>query len=149
MFAVPVCGVLGGLLPFPIPVSLGANPEIPPNLWFGLPVSLAITALGISLIWMVLRSALVGVELTTTHVIARGYFVSRQHRCDEIASADVVPLTRWQAYLLGMATNRNVVCTLQLTMRDGTRHRLLASNSYESDVTAGAEIVRDWLSAVN
>lgn len=144
VLAVPIAGLLGTLTPWPIPVALGMNPEIPANLWFGLPLAIVITAYASALLWITLRCALLGVEITPTELIARGYFITRRFQRREIESIDVVRLSGWPNVILYLLTKRDVEYTLQLSLADGSERRLLASNSHEHDVELGAEIVRAW-----
>ncbi|MGC5225414.1 hypothetical protein ACPW96_22855 [Micromonospora sp. DT81.3] len=145
--AAPVCGLLAAMAPFPIPVALGWDPEIPANLWLGLPLAIGITLFAGALIWLVLRAALHGVELTPTHLIARGYFITRRYRRREMVSINAVQLKWWPSLLLTMLLNRDVEHTLQLSLADGSEPLLLAANSREHDVRIGAEIVRAWRAA--
>lgn len=142
--AAPVCGLLAVMAPFPIPVALGWDPEIPANLWLGLPLAIGITMFAGALIWLVLRAALHGVELTPTHLIARGYFVTRRYHRHEIVSINTVQLRAWPSLLLTMLMNRDVEHTLQLSLANGSEPLLFAANSHEHDVEIGAEMVRAW-----
>ncbi len=143
MAAAPICGLLGTMIPPGIVAALGSGRDI----WFALPIVIATTALGIAIIWISLRGAILGVELTPTHLIARGYFVTKTHSREDIMGVRVVSLTAWQSYLLEKVMNRVVDATAELQMHDGSKHRLFASNSHEDDLEIGAEIVRDWCDA--
>lgn len=147
MLAAPVCGLLAAFAPFPIATALGSSSGIPVNLWIALPFALALTLLGVGLVGLVLRSALHGVELTPTHLIARGYLWTRRYPRHEIVSINAVALKFWPSALLGMLMNRDVEYTLQLSLAGGREPLLLASNSHEADVNAGADIIRAWRSA--
>jgi hypothetical protein len=97
--------------------------------------------------WIVMRSGLHGVELTPTHLIARGYMRTRRYPRHQIVSVNAVALTFWPSALLRMLMNRDVEHSLQLSLVDGREPLLLASNSHEVDVDAAAEIIRAWRSA--
>jgi hypothetical protein len=144
IIAVPVCGLMGVMGLFPIPVALGWDPEIPADPWPELPLAAGITIVAAALVWIVLRGALHGVELTPTHLIARGYFVTRRYRRDMIASVNAVRLRSWSNLVLSMLMDREVEHTLQLSLSDGGERVLYAANSHQHDVAIGAEIVRAW-----
>lgn len=143
LLAVPISGLLAGMLPAAFAATLQAGEQ----LWIAVPVMITLAAFSAAFIWAVLRGAILGVELTPTHLIARGYFITKTFARDQIADTTIVSLTLWQSYLLEKFTNRIVDSTLELRMRDGSTRRLLASNSSEVDLIVGAEIVRDWLEA--
>lgn len=144
VISAPICGLLAAIAPFPIPVALGWDPDIPANLWPGLPLAIGITLFAGALIWIVLRGALHGVELTPTHLIARGYFVTRRYKRDEIVSINAVQLKWWPFLVLTMLMNRDVEHTLQLSLDSGSEPLLFAANSHEHDVEIGADMVRTW-----
>jgi hypothetical protein len=147
MLAAPVCGLLVVFVPFAIPTALGWNPGIPASPWVGLPMALGLTVAASGLVGIVMRSALHGVELTPTHLIARGYLWTRRYPRHQIVSVNAVALTFWPSALLRMLMNRDVEHSLQLSLVDGREPLLLASNSHEADVQAAAEIIRAWRSA--
>jgi len=147
VLAVPVCGVLAVLAAVIIPVTLGGSPGSVADLWLGLPVAIGLSAFAIAATWIVLRAALHGVELTPTHLIARGYFRTRQYPRHAIVSINAVDLEWWPSMLLAMLLNSDVQHTLQLSLDDGSEPLLLASNSHQSDVEFGAELIRAWRSA--
>jgi hypothetical protein len=122
-------------------------PDTPADLWLGLPIAIGLTVFGIAMIWIVLRTALHGVELTPTLLIARGYFRTCKYPRQSIVSINAVELNGWMSFLMTMLMNRDVEHALQLSLDDGTESLLLASNSHANDVELGAEIVRAWRSA--
>lgn len=142
--AAPFCGPLAVLALASIPVALGWDPAIPANLWLGLPVAVGLTLFTGALIWIVLRGALHGVELTPTHLIARGYFTTRRYKRQEIVSINAVQLQGWPSVLLTTLMNRDVEHTLQLSLLDGSEPILFAANSHEHDVQTGADLVGAW-----
>lgn len=144
IIAAPLAGLLAAMTPFPIPVALGWDPNIPANLTLGLPLAIALTLFNCALIWIVTRAALHGVELTPTHLIARGYFITRRYQRNDIASINAVLLKWWPSLLLSALMNRDVEHTVQLSLTDGTEPFLFAANSHERDVEIGAEMVRAW-----
>lgn len=146
MLAAPVCGVLAALTPFAIPTALGWSTDTPASPWIGLPIALALTVIAAGMVGLVLRSALHGVELTPTHLIARGYLWTRRYSRQEIVSINAVALKFWPSTLLWMLMNTDVEHTLQLSLANGREPLLFASNSHEADVDAGAEIIRAWRS---
>jgi len=147
MVAAPVCGILAAIATFPIATALGSSSGIPANLWIALPIALALTLLGVGLVGLVLRSALHGVELTPTHLIARGYLWTRRYPRHEIVSVNAVALKFWPSVLLWMLMNSGVEHTLQLSLAGGREPLLLASNSHEADINAAVDIIRAWRSA--
>lgn len=144
IIAAPVCGLLVAIAPFPILVALGWDPAIPANLWLGLPMGIGLALFSAALTWIVLRGALHGVEITPTHLIARGYFVTRRYPRDAIVSINAVTLKWWPNLVLSMLLNREVEHTLQLSLVGGEEPMLYAANSHEHDVEIGAEMVRAW-----
>jgi hypothetical protein len=144
IIAAPVCGVLVAIAPFPIPVALGMDPAIPANLWLGLPMAIGVALFAAALTWIVLRGALHGVEITPTHLIARGYFVTRRYPRDAIVSVNAVSPKWWPYLVLSMLLNSNVEHTLQLSLANGEEPMLYAANSHQHDVEIGAEMVRVW-----
>lgn len=146
MLAAPVCGVLVAFVPFAIPTALGWNPGIPASPWVGLPLSAGLTLVAGGLVGIVLRSALHGVELTPTHLIARGYLWTRRYPRHQIVSVNAVALRFWPSALFWMLMNSDVEHSLQLYLADGRQPLLLASNSHEADVTAAAKTIRAWRS---
>ncbi len=148
VIATPVSGLLAAIAPFPIPVALGWDPQIPANLLLGLPIAIGITMFSGALIWIVLRGALHGVELTPTHLIARGYFLTRRYKRDEIVSINAVQLKWWPSLVLTMLMNRDVEHTLQLSLYGGSEPLLFAASSHERDVEIGADMVRAWRGSV-
>ncbi|MFL2000577.1 PH domain-containing protein [Microbacterium sp. A1-JK] len=91
-----------------------------------------------------LRAATHGVELTPTHLIARGYFFTRSYRRQEIVSVGAVRLTWWPSLLLNVLLNCDVEHTLRLSLIGGAHRVLLAANSHTQDVEVAVEIVRAW-----
>lgn len=142
LLAIPVTGVVGFLATGAVVAALQSGS----NAWFAIPMTVALAAFSVALIWMVLRCMILGVEITPARLHARGYFRTTSFPREEIADVAVVPLTLWQSYLLEKVTNRVVDSTIELSLRDGSRHRLLASNSTEDDLEVGALIVREWSS---
>lgn len=117
------------------------------RLLVGLPVALVAVVVGAAFVWPVARAVLVGVELTPTHLVARGYFVTRSYPRSSIMSADVREVRSWQSVVLRAAMNREVTHTLALTLEPGVERTLYAANSYEHDVDIGADTVRAWLAS--
>lgn len=144
VIAAPVCGLLAVLAPSTIFVALGWDSQIPENLWLGLSFAVGLTLFSGALIWIVLRGVLRGVELTPTHLIARGYFVTRRFKRGEIVSIDAVELRFWPGLLLSMLMNRDVEHTLRLSLTDGSEPLLFAANSHQHEVELGARMVRGW-----
>ncbi|WP_147436259.1 hypothetical protein [Mycetocola manganoxydans] len=142
--AVPFCGVLVAMALFLIPSALGWDSTAPTDVWIALPIAVLMTAFVAAFNWMILRSPLHGVELTPTHLIARGYFWSRRYSRLSIVSVNAVQLRWWPSLVLTMLMNRDVDYTVELTLDDGRQPLLLASNSNERDVEIGAEIIRAW-----
>lgn len=147
MLAAPVCGLLVVFVAFAIPTALGWYEGIPSSLWVGLPMALGLTVAASGLAGIVLRSAVHGVELTPTHLIARGYLWTRRYSRRQIVSVNAVALRFWPSVLLRILMNRDVEHSLQLSLVDGREPLLLASNSHEADAEAAAEIIRAWRSA--
>ena len=102
MTSAPLTGLLASLAWAPIPLALGLLPDSSLNLWPALPLAVAITAFSVALIWMSLRSAIAGVELTPTTLIARGFFVTRRYHREQLRSATSVTLGWWQVFLFGV-----------------------------------------------
>ncbi len=144
IIAAPVCGLLVAIAPFPILVALGWDPAIPANLWLGLPMAIGLALFAAALTWIVLRGALHGVEITPTHLIARGYFITRRYQRDAIVSINAVTLKWWPNLVLSTLMSREVEHTLQLSLVGGEEPMLYAANSHEHDVEIGAEMVRAW-----
>lgn len=144
ILAVPLCGVLAVLAPLTIPVALGWSPGVPASPWLGLPIAIGLTVFAAAMIWICLRSTLHGVELTPTHLIARGYLGTSRYARTTIVSVNAVELTGWHSMLLTMLLNRDVGDTVQLSLDSGEEPLLLASNSHSGDVESGAEIIRAW-----
>jgi len=144
VIAAPVCGLLAAMTPFPIPVALGWDPEIPASLLIGLPFAIVLTVSSVALVWMILRGVMHGVEITPTHLVARGYFVTRRYPRDAIVSVNAVTLKWWPNLVLSTLMKSEVEHTLQLSLVGGNEPVLYAANSHEHDVEVGAEIVRAW-----
>lgn len=147
MIGAPLCGLLVVIAPFAIVTALGFSPGVPANLWFGLPTGVALNVLALALVVLQLRSALHGVELTPTHLVARGYFWTRRYPRLDIVSINAVELGSWSAFLVSWFSNRYVGDTVQLSLVNGKEPLRLASNSHVPEVEAGAEIIRAWRSA--
>jgi len=148
VIAAPLCGLLAAIAPVTIPIALGWDPEIPVNLWLGLPLSVALTAFAVALVWIVLRGAWHGVETTPTHLIARGYFVTRRFPRDAIISVSAVRLKWWPHVILSMLMNRDVDYAVQLSLSTGLEPLLYAATSQKTDVELGAEMVWAWRQSV-
>lgn len=144
MLAAPLCGFLVVFASVAIPTALGWTSGVPASPWVGLPIAVGLTLFAGALAGIVLRSALHGVELTPTHLIARGYLWTRRYPRHQIVSVNSVELTFWPGLLLQVLMNREVGHSLQLSLAGGREPLLLASSSHEADVVAGAEIIRAW-----
>ncbi|GAA1929612.1 hypothetical protein GCM10009775_22080 [Microbacterium aoyamense] len=149
MVAAPVCGLLAAGCVVLLPMTLWGDLYQGAELWLAVPFAIGLTVVGIAATWIVLRAALHGVELTSTHLIARGFFITRRYVGAQIVSINVVELKWWPSLVLSMMMNRSVEHTLQLSLEDGTEPLLFASNSHPEDVEAGAEIVRAWRAALD
>lgn len=147
MLAAPVFGLVAALFPFAILTALGWGEVTSVSPWVGLPIAAALSLYAATLLVLVLRSGLHGVELTPTHLIARGYLWTWRYPRKEIMSINMIALKVWPSILLRALTNRDARHTVQLSMANGKEPLLLASNSHEPDVQAGAEIIRAWRSA--
>ena len=148
MLAAPIVGLPFAMAAIAVATSLGFNSEAPYVPWVGIPISLLVAALAIGLTGLVLRGALHGVELTPTHLIARGYLWTRRYPRNAIFSVNAVELNFWPNALLHMMMNIDVDSTVQLSLSSGREPLLLASNSNEADVSAGADVIRSWRSAI-
>ena len=143
LVAAPVCGLLVIFVPFVIPTALGWNDEIPADLWLGLPLGIIITVGSVAGIWTVARSLLHGVELTPSHLVARGYFRSRRFKRHEVVDVRIVDIS-WWANLLFLLARMGVSSTVRITLADGSRHVLNAANSRWEDMEYGVEVIRNW-----
>lgn len=144
LIAAPMGGVAAAFAPFAVPIALSPDPENRANPWFALPAAIVATVVCAAMIWMVLRGALYGVELTRTHLIARGYFVTRTYSRDTLVSINAVTITQLPALVLSGLMNRDVGHALQLSLLSGDEPVLYAANSHLHDVELGAEMVRAW-----
>lgn len=147
LIAVPVSGTLSILAPFTIPVALGWDPDIPANLWLGLPVSVLLTAFAVASLWAVARSMLHGVELTRSHLVARGYFATKKYARDEIVDVRIVGVSGWWPTVLFEIARMGVANTLAITLANGSKHVLYAANSTWGDMTRGVDVIRAWVEA--
>jgi hypothetical protein len=142
--AIPLIGVLAALAPFTIVTALGGTPGVEPNLLVGLPFGILLNAFALTATWVVLRGSWLGVEVTDTHLIARGYFVSRRFAKEEVVGARVGAVTGLAEFVLSTLMNRTVMETVRLTLRDGSRRTLYASNSSSNDLARGASLIQAW-----
>jgi hypothetical protein len=144
MIAVPAYGLLALMVALAIPVLLGSDPGVPANLWLGVPLAIGFTVFAAATTWIFLRAAVLGVELTSTHVIARDYFFTRRYPRDAIVSVNAVALKGWPYLVLDLLLDGDVEYTLQLSLASGDEPVLYAANSHEDDVELGAEMIRAW-----
>lgn len=144
VIATPVCGLLGAFVAPLLIQTVAIDLSDPVALWLGLPLSLGTLIAAIALIWAVMRGALHGVEITTSDLVARGYFFTRRYPRDSIIVVDAVKLRWWPSLLLSIVLNADVEHTVRLELADGSRQLILAANSSEHDVQIGVEMLRRW-----
>jgi len=145
LVSTPLCGLLGAFAPFLIPTALGLAPGVEANLWLGLPLATVLTIGSIAAIWAVARSTLHGVELTASHLIARGYFLSRRFARAEIVDVRIARVSRWAATLFTLARMPSATRALEIILGDGSRHVLNAATSSRRRMEYGVETIRSWL----
>ncbi|MBN9155853.1 hypothetical protein [Microbacterium sp.] len=143
--AAPFLGVLVAFTPFLIPTALGWAPGIPANLPLGLPLSVGLTSLIVLMTWIFIRSLRHGVALTSTTLTAYGYFRTQRF---ERHAIDTVSLGRAGGFTnLGRVMLRNYEAEgcIQLTLANGSQHRLSASLTPVGNFGRGLEIIQTWV----
>lgn len=144
LFATPIAGLLGIFTPFALATGVGLNPNVPPNWWIGLPLSLGLCSFAVVLIWIVLRSAFYGVELTPTHLIARGMFRTRKYTRESVTHVDAAPPRGLKSLLIEVVLRLSSECSIRLQFVDGGTAAAPASSSSMADAFSAAKTVRAW-----
>lgn len=147
MIAAPVAGLAVFFSLSAVLLAVVSVVVAPAGAWLLALGTVALAAIAIGLGVLQMRGALHGVQLTPTHLIAHGYLRTRRYPRWEIVSINAVEVKFWPSILLRALTNRDARHTIQLSLASGTEPVLLASNSHETDVEAGAEVIRAWRSA--
>lgn len=142
--AAPLLGILSAFAPFLIPTALGWNPDVAANLPLGLPMSIGMTLLMLVMIWTFTRSLRHGVALTSTTLIAYGYFRTRRFARHSIATVGLSRVGWWIALGQMVLRNYDAEGCIQLTLADESRHRLSASLTRVGNVQRGLEIIQAW-----
>lgn len=94
------------------------------------------------------RASVVGVQLTPTALIARGYLFTRRYpreAIDNVRRVKIRGLADWGMAIL--MNNSSDYFALNIRFTSGRSRVLYASNSSPSDIELGVNIVRAWLQA--
>lgn len=148
VIAAPIGGVLALLLTVAVVRLLGIDPTMPPpSPWLGVPLGIFMVTATIALLGIVVRSGLLGVELTETEMVVRGYVRTRRIPRDRVTDARPDGMNPLAELLSTWAMNRRVDSALTLSLSDGSRLSLPVTHSSYPDLAEGAAIVRVWCGA--
>lgn len=144
----PIGGLLVLLLTVAVVRLLGIDATLPPpSPWLGVPLGIVMVATTLALVGIVVRSGLLGIELTETEMVVRGYVRTRRIPRDRVVDARPNGMSPLAELLSTWAMNRRVDSALTVSLSDGSRLSLPVTHSSYPDLAEGAAIIRVWCGA--
>lgn len=144
----PVGGVLALLLTVAVLRLLGIGTTMPPpSPWLGVPLGIFMVAAALALVGIVVRAGLLGVELTETELVVRGYARTRRIPRGQVVDARPNGMSPLAELLSTWAMNRRVDSAITLSLSDGSRLSLPVTHSGYPDLAEGAAIICVWCGA--